>query len=224
MAERKTSARRGPGWGRASSPAEAEAARAEAGKRILAARWIAVVRETTEDAARHAIAALREGGAPIIEVTLTTPGALALIRELSAVGDGPLVGAGTVLDASVAQGAADAGARFLVSPIAPPELVPVGRERGQFVVLGALTPAEIWSAARAGADLVKVFPIASVGGPAFLKLVRGPFPDVALLAAGGIETVAIPDYLAAGAKAVGVARRWPDAEAVREVASAVRGG
>ncbi len=198
--------------------------REETGRRILAARWIAVVRESTEAAGRRAVEALAAGEAPVVEITLTTPGALERIGALAARAAGPLVGAGSVLDEAGARAARAAGARFLVSPVAPPGLARVARVQDAFLVLGGLTPAELWAARAAGADLVKVFPIGSVGGPDYLRRVLGPFPDLPLLASGGIEPAAIPDYFAAGARVVGVARGWPDEASVRAVGARVRGG
>ena len=149
--------------------------------------------------------AAARGGLKIFEVTLTTPGALKLIKTLSQDED-ILVGAGTVLSPEDVGPVADAGGRFALSPVFDPEVVDEVHRRGLLAVPGAGTPKEILAAYRGGATLVKVFPAASLGGPRFLSAVRGPLPDIPLIPTSGPSAETIADYMAAGAVAVGVGR------------------
>lgn len=178
----------------------------------------------------HAERALRIGevlaatGIPAFEVTLQGTGALDAIRELSgALGDRLLVGAGTVLDIDGAEAAVDAGATFLVSPVTDVALITWGVERGVPVFPGALSPTEVLTAWRAGASAIKLFP-ASVGGPALLRELRGPFPDIPLMPTGGISADNARALIDAGAVAVGVGS-WltaaPDDAALRARATAL---
>ncbi len=184
--------------------------------RLVKGRWIGVVREKTNEAGRRAAENLFQGGCPAIEITMTTPGAIELIRGFSGRGE-PLVGAGTVLDAAQAAAAAAAGARFLIAPVAPAEVLEAGHAAGLPVVLAGLTPGELHAAHRAGSDLVKVFPVGPVGGPDYIRVVLGPLRDLPLVATGGIADEDIPAYFAAGAVMVGVARPWPDVSSVETV-------
>ncbi|MCA1666704.1 MAG: 2-dehydro-3-deoxyphosphogluconate aldolase [Thermomicrobia bacterium] len=115
-----------------------------------------------------------------------------------------VVGAGTVLSEAQASEALKAGARFLVSPVGDPWLVRIGHEHGALVAIGGLTPTEIVAAARAGADYVKIFPGGSVGGPTYIKHLRGPLPDIPLMVTGGVTRDNAAAYLAAGAQSVGL--------------------
>ena len=148
---------------------------------------------------------LYSAGVRAIEVTLTSEGALeafARLREELA-GDA-LLGVGTVRSAADAERAVDAGATYLVAPDFRPEMVAFAVERGIPVVPGALTPTEVAAAWAAGATAVKVFPVSAVGGPAYLKAVRAPLPEVPLVPTGGVGIDDIGAYLAAGAVAVGI--------------------
>lgn len=171
----------------------------------------------------EACEAARKGGLRALEITLTTPGALGAIRALARGGDA-LVGAGTVLGAEAARAVADAGGRFIVSPVFDPEVVDAAHERGLLAIPGAATPTEILGAWRYGARLVKVFPARALGGPAFLRALRGPLPDVPLLPTSGPTADDLADYFAAGATAVGVGREVvpPDFTAERVEAAARR--
>ena len=169
---------------------------------------IGVVRTaTTADAARQA-QALAKAGIELIEITFTVPGAAGLARQLiaerGAVGP-PWIGMGTVTNAARAREALAAGADFLVSPNVAAAVAEAARAAGRFLVLGALTPTEIVAAHELGADLVKVFPLPPVGGPAYLATVRQPLGDIPMLAAGGFGIGDIPAYLRAGAVAFGIA-------------------
>lgn len=168
------------------------------------ARVVAVLRAA--DAGRFgAIAAvLADAGVRCIEFTLSSAGAVEALRAFAR--DMPAdvaLGAGTVLDASMAEAAVEAGATYLLSPALSPDVVERGRQLGVPVIPGAFTPSEILSAWRSGASAVKVFP-ASIGGPSYLRAVLAPLPDVPLVPTGGISVDAAPDYLRAGALAVGL--------------------
>ncbi|TFB55947.1 bifunctional 4-hydroxy-2-oxoglutarate aldolase/2-dehydro-3-deoxy-phosphogluconate aldolase [Cryobacterium tagatosivorans] len=170
---------------------------------LINARVLAVVRAPSAESALLAADALIAGGISGLEITYSTPDAPAVIRELDArYGDRIYLGAGTVTTPEEAARAADAGARFLVSPGTRPHLTAAMKATGLLVLTGALTPSEVMAAIEYGADVVKIFP-ASLGGPAFLKALRGPFPDVALMPTGGVTPENLDDWFAAGAVAVG---------------------
>ncbi|MEO6199555.1 MAG: bifunctional 4-hydroxy-2-oxoglutarate aldolase/2-dehydro-3-deoxy-phosphogluconate aldolase [Cryobacterium sp.] len=170
---------------------------------LTTARVLAVVRAPSAESALLAADALIAGGIVGLEITYSTPDAPAVIRELDArYGDRIYLGAGTVTTAEEAAKAADAGARFLVSPGTRRELTGAMKDTGLLVLTGALTPSEVMAAIEYGTDVVKIFP-ASLGGPAFLKSLRGPFPDVALMPTGGVTPENLDDWFAAGAIAVG---------------------
>ena len=143
------------------------------------------------------------GGLSLLEITLTTPGALRAIETL-AKEEGAIAGGGTVLTPEDARRVADAGGRFALSPVFDPGVVDEAHRLGLLAVPGTSTPTEILAAHRHGARLVKVFPAAALGGPAYLRAVRGPLPDVPLVPTNGIVAETIADYLQAGAVAVGV--------------------
>ncbi|MEV0925186.1 bifunctional 4-hydroxy-2-oxoglutarate aldolase/2-dehydro-3-deoxy-phosphogluconate aldolase [Streptomyces spongiicola] len=147
---------------------------------------------------------LLDAGIHAIEVTLTTHGALRCIRELTAAyGREALIGAGTVLTADQAQACVDAGARFLVSPAAAPDVVRTARAAGVAAYPGALTPTEIHAAGRAGVPAVKLFPASAVS-PRYVSDLSGPLPGIPLIPTGGISLTDIPAWIAAGAAAVGL--------------------
>lgn len=166
-------------------------------------RVLAVVRAPSADSALLAADALVAGGVTGLEITYSTPDAPAVIRELAArYGERIYLGAGTVTTPAQAEQAREAGATFLVSPGTRPELTRAMKETGLAVMTGALTPSEVMAALEYGADVVKIFP-ASLGGPAFLKALRGPFPDLPLMPTGGVTPQNIDKWFAAGAIAVG---------------------
>jgi 2-dehydro-3-deoxyphosphogluconate aldolase/(4S)-4-hydroxy-2-oxoglutarate aldolase len=164
---------------------------------------VAVIRALSADAAVRAVAALVAGGIRGIEIAYSTPDAAQVIAELDRRhGLSIFLGAGTVLTAAQAVEARQAGARFLVSPGTDQQLAPAMLATGAAVFLGALTPTEVMAAIRLGAQAVKIFP-ASLGGPAYLRALRGPFPDVALMPTGGVNADNLADWFDAGAVAVG---------------------
>jgi 2-dehydro-3-deoxyphosphogluconate aldolase/(4S)-4-hydroxy-2-oxoglutarate aldolase len=171
------------------------------------------------DACRAAI----RGGLRVLELTLTTPGALEAISTLADEG-GAIVGGGTVLSAEEARAVSAVGGRFILSPVFHPEVVDQAHLQGLLAIPGTATPAEILAAHRHGARLVKVFPSAALGGPVYLEAVRGPLPDVALVPTSGPTAETAADYFAAGAVAVGVggAEIFPTGFTLKGVEEAAR--
>jgi 2-dehydro-3-deoxyphosphogluconate aldolase/(4S)-4-hydroxy-2-oxoglutarate aldolase len=166
---------------------------------------IPIIRASSAEAVVPVAEALLQAGLPICEITLTVPNAIDAIGAVAKRFSGKvLVGAGTVTDAETARRAMDAGAEFIVSPCLVPEVIEAAQRAGVAVLPGALTPGEIFEAFRAGGDMVKVFPVQSVGGAAYLRALRGPFPDIPLVPTGGVTLGNIADMLKAGAAAVGV--------------------
>jgi 2-dehydro-3-deoxyphosphogluconate aldolase/(4S)-4-hydroxy-2-oxoglutarate aldolase len=149
--------------------------------------------------------ALLQAGLPICEITLTVPNAIAAIAAVATRFSGKLLlGAGTVTDAVTCKRAIDAGAEFIVTPCLVREVIEAARRANVAVLPGALTPTEVFEAFRAGGDMVKVFPIQSVGGAAYLRALRGPFPDIPLVPTGGVTLENVAEMFKAGAAAVGV--------------------
>jgi 2-dehydro-3-deoxyphosphogluconate aldolase/(4S)-4-hydroxy-2-oxoglutarate aldolase len=177
--------------------------------RLRQARIIPVVRASTAARAATAVAWLQEAGITVFEITMTVPEAPALIRALAA-DPALLVGAGTVPDAATARECLDAGARFIVAPWVDPALAAPCRDAGACLMLGALTPTEVRAALTAGADVVKIFPAGSAGGPSHVKSLRAVFPDVVFCPTGGVDARNAPDYLAAGAAFVGIGGKLVD--------------
>ncbi|MEU1484129.1 bifunctional 4-hydroxy-2-oxoglutarate aldolase/2-dehydro-3-deoxy-phosphogluconate aldolase [Streptomyces sp. NPDC005752] len=166
-------------------------------------RLAAIVRGSDPDAALRTVLTLAEEGVALVEVSLNTADALGVVRRAVAeVGPGTVVGAGTVLTEDDVARAREAGAGWIVTP-ACTESVAASVRAGLPVLAGALTPTEAVAALRAGADAVKLFP-ASLGGPAYLKALRDPFPDVPFVPVGGVDLTSAEQYLANGAVAVGV--------------------
>ena len=178
---------------------------------------IPVVRATSADEAMRAIDAIREGGISILEITMTVPGAVALIEQVSArYGKDALVGAGTVLDDKTATDCISAGARFVVSPALNIDTIACCRRHEVAVMPGALTPTEVVQAWNAGADFVKVFPAGAVGGPSYLKALKAPLPQIELVPTGGVSLKTAADFIKAGAAALGVGADLVDLKAIRE--------
>jgi 2-dehydro-3-deoxyphosphogluconate aldolase/(4S)-4-hydroxy-2-oxoglutarate aldolase len=164
-----------------------------------------------------AIDAIREGGISILEITMTVPGAVGVIEEVSArYGNDALVGAGTVLDGETARACIHAGARFIVSPALNFETIEVCRGAGVAVMPGALTPTEVVQAWTAGADFVKVFPAGAVGGASYIKSLKAPLPQIELIPTGGVSLKTAADFIKAGASALGVGADLVDLKAIRE--------
>jgi 2-dehydro-3-deoxyphosphogluconate aldolase/(4S)-4-hydroxy-2-oxoglutarate aldolase len=167
---------------------------------------IPAVRLHTAEEALFAAEAVSNAGIPIVEVTITVPNALEVIRHLALRSPHVIVGAGTVLDLGWARRCLDAGARFLTSPGFDSKIVEFAVHEGVVVFPGASTPTEIMESAKAGADFVKIFPCAQLGGPSFIRALKSPFPDVPLIAAGGVNQQTAADFILAGASALGIGR------------------
>ncbi len=187
----------------------------EALERITTTGLVPVIRARSAKEALAAVAALQEGGLSVLEITMTVPDAVTLIGEVSRSAPEALVGAGTVLDAKTAQACIAAGARFVVSPAIDPDTIRVCREAGVAVLPGALTPTEVVTAWRLGADLVKVFPANAVGGPSYIKSLKAPLPQIGLVPTGGVNLLTAKAFLEAGAAALGVGADLVDLAALR---------
>ena len=174
-------------------------------KRIEEVGVIPVVRAASAEEAIAIAEVIGEGGIAILEITLTVPGAIAVIGKLSKrYGDEVLVGAGTVLDEEAARGCIGAGAQFIVSPSLNLATIDLCKRQRIAVFPGALTPTEVVTAWQAGADAVKVFPCSAVGGPKYLRALKAPLPQVNLVPTGGVSLATAKDFIAAGAWALGV--------------------
>jgi len=172
---------------------------------LKAGGLVPVIRADSADLAVRVTDALVEGGIRTIEITMTVPDALLAIRSVaSRFGGDILLGAGTVTDRTMAIGALEAGAEFLVCPCLVPEVIASAQELGAAVLPGAMTPTEVFSAWRLGGDIVKIFPASHAGGAGYLKALKGPFPQIDLLPTGGVNLETIAGFIDAGAVAVGV--------------------
>jgi 2-dehydro-3-deoxyphosphogluconate aldolase/(4S)-4-hydroxy-2-oxoglutarate aldolase len=157
-----------------------------------------------------------EYGIPVVELTTTVPGAVRVIAELSKGSPHLMVGAGSVLDLDTAKACIDAGALFVTSPGFDPEIVHFTVTHGIAAIPGALTPTEITMAHKAGADMIKVFPCAQVGGPAYIRALRAPFPHIPFIASGGVDQITAADFLRAGAQALGIRGKLIPPEAIEK--------
>lgn len=171
---------------------------------LIESKVVAIVRLDSGDKLIHVASALKAGGISAIEFTVPTPNALEMIKQASEhFGDEVIMGAGTVLDPETARAAIQAGAQFIVTPTLNPATIELCKRYGKPIISGALTPTEIMNSWQAGADIVKVFP-ASLGGPAYIKSVLAPLPQVRLAPTGGVNADNAADYIRAGAAALGV--------------------
>jgi 2-dehydro-3-deoxyphosphogluconate aldolase/(4S)-4-hydroxy-2-oxoglutarate aldolase len=174
---------------------------------LLAQRVIPVLRMSSAQLTERAIDCLREAGFGTVEITMTTPNAIELLRRTQN------AGAGTVLDLDTAKRCLDAGAQFLVSPCFVPGLAQLAHDAGRLALIGGFTPGEILAAHREGADIVKLFP-ASTGGPEHLKAIHAVFPEIQLCPTGGVSLDNMKAYFAAGAAVVGVGNNIVDQKAL----------
>jgi len=173
-------------------------------RQVLECGIVAVVRSPDSQQLVEVTRALADGGVTVIEITMTVPGALDVLRQVrQALGDRILLGAGTILDPETARAALLAGAEYLVSPTVSLDVIRLCQRYDKLVMPGAFTPTEILSAWEAGADIVKVFP-AEVLGPAFFKAMRGPLPQIRLMPTGGVDLTTAAEFLKAGACCLGV--------------------
>jgi len=171
-------------------------------------RLVAVIRTATPESAEVAARAMAKAGVRLVEITLTIPDAYELIAKLATddamIASGAVVGAGTVLSGAQAEDALLAGARFLVSPALIPEMLDAARARDAMTMPGTMTPTEMVKAAELGADFIKVYPIATIGGPEFIANVRRALQHLPLVATGNVEYDEIPAYFKAGVVGFGI--------------------
>ena len=189
--------------------------RDEVAKRIREIGIVPVVRATSAKHAQLAAEAVCAGGIPIVEVTMTVPGAVELIAQLAKTsGAEILIGAGTVLDAETAKRCLDAGAQFIVSPCFDLDTVRFVKQQGTLMMAGALTPTEVINAWKAGSDFVKIFPCGSMGGAKYLKALKAPLPQVLMIPTGGVNLETAADIIRAGAEALGIGGELVSASAL----------
>jgi 2-dehydro-3-deoxyphosphogluconate aldolase/(4S)-4-hydroxy-2-oxoglutarate aldolase len=166
---------------------------------------IPVLRAKNAAQARSVVKAMIAGGVTVVEVTMTVPGAIDLLKELKAeYGDKLLLGSGTVITAEQAEATIDAGAEFVVSPSLHPAVIAMTKKKGKLSIPGSLTPTEVITAWDAGADYVKIFPCSAMGGASYLKSLLAPFPHLKLIPTGGVTLETAESFLRAGARALGV--------------------
>jgi 2-dehydro-3-deoxyphosphogluconate aldolase/(4S)-4-hydroxy-2-oxoglutarate aldolase len=178
---------------------------------------IPVVRAASVEEANRAVEAICAGGIPVVEITMTVPNAITVIRELvQRRGGDVLIGAGTVTNAEQAESCVRAGAQFLVSPGLSTSVLSVARVNNRLAIPGALTPTELMNAQELGARLIKIFPCGNLGGPRYLKSLKAPFPHAQLIPTGGVSAANAAEFMAAGAYALGVGADLVDAAALRE--------
>lgn len=186
-------------------------------RRIEEIGIVPVVRAASVEEATRAVEAICAGGIPVVEITMTVPNAISVIREVAQqYGSKVLVGAGTVTTAEQAESCLRAGAEFLVSPGLAPQVLAVAQASGKLAIPGALTPTELMNAQNLGASLVKIFPCGNVGGPKYLRSLKAPFPNASLIPTGGVNAANASDFIAAGAFALGVGADLVDAAALRD--------
>ncbi len=173
-------------------------------QRVLDRGLVAILRASSGERLVEVAEALYEGGIDVIEVTFTVPGAAEIVAEVSKkMGDRVLLGAGSILDTETARVAILAGASYVVAPVVKPGVIALCHRYDKLVMPGAFTPTEVLSAWEAGADVVKIFP-AETGGPAHLKALKGPLPQIRMMPTGGVNLETLPKFVAAGACAVGL--------------------
>ena len=177
---------------------------------------VPVVRASSVEEANRAVEAICAGGIPVVEITMTVPNAISVIRELVQRRGDVLIGAGTVTNADQAESCLRAGAQFLVSPGFAVSVLSVARANARLAIPGALTPTELMNAQDHGARLVKIFPCGNVGGPKYLKSLKAPFPHSSLIPTGGVNAANAAEFIAAGAFALGVGADLVDAAALRD--------
>jgi 2-dehydro-3-deoxyphosphogluconate aldolase/(4S)-4-hydroxy-2-oxoglutarate aldolase len=166
---------------------------------------IPVLRAKSSAQAHAVVEAMVAGGVTIVEVTMTVPGAVDLLKELKGEhGSSLLLGAGTVTTAAQAEATIEAGAEFVVSPSLHPDVINATRSNGKLSIPGALTPTEAITAWDSGADYVKIFPCSAVGGASYLKALLAPFPHLKLIPTGGVTLQTAESFLQSGARALGI--------------------
>ena len=177
---------------------------------------VPIVRTSSAESAIRAVEATYRGGIMAAEITMTVPGAIhALEKVADQFGDKIVLGAGTVLDPETARACMLAGAEFFVTPSLKVSTIEIVKRYSKVICPGALTPTEVVTAWDAGADIVKIFPCGNVGGPKYIKALRGPFPHIEMIPTGGVNLETVGDFLKAGACAVGVGGELIDAATIK---------
>ena len=177
---------------------------------------VPAVRTSSREDALFAAEVVANGGIPIVEITMTVPGAIEVISHLVQNLPHVIVGAGTVLDLETARLCVDAGVRFLTCPGLDLDIVKFAADKNLTMMAGALTPTEIVTAWKSGSDFIKVFPCAQIGGDSYIRALKGPFPRIPLIAAGGVNQQTAANFILAGAVALGVGRELIPSEAVQK--------
>lgn len=174
-------------------------------EQIKKTRIIPVIRTKTYEEAKGVIEAVLEGGIKVLEITMTTPYAIKLMAEcIKKYGDQVIVGAGTVVDVETANKCFDAGVKFIISPMFDEETVKFCNLNQIIIMPGALTPTEIFNTSKKGAEVVKVFPVSSMGGVSHIKAIKSVYPNIEIVPTGGVNLENFSEYLKAGAFAVGI--------------------
>ena len=185
--------------------------------KILEEGVVPVIRVASAAEAFEVAKAIHEGGISVIEVTMSVAGALDVMKEVTQkFGQKVLLGAGTILDPETARAALLSGAQFIVTPTLSPDVIKMCKRYSAVIIPGALTPTEILTAWEAGADLVKVFPIAQVGGPAYIRALMGPLPHIPLVPTGGVNLQNAGEFIKAGCAAIAAGGELVDKKAVAE--------
>jgi 2-dehydro-3-deoxyphosphogluconate aldolase/(4S)-4-hydroxy-2-oxoglutarate aldolase len=185
-------------------------------QKIIEIGVVPVVRASSADEAMQAIDAIKEGGVPILEITMTVPGAVKVIEKVAdKFGDEVVLGAGTVLDPETARTCILAGATFVVSPALNLKTIELCQRYSVPVCPGALTPTEVVTAWQAGADFVKVFPCSAMGGASYIKGLKAPLPQIELIPTGGVNLNTAADFIKAGSSALGIGADLVDVKAIR---------
>jgi 2-dehydro-3-deoxyphosphogluconate aldolase/(4S)-4-hydroxy-2-oxoglutarate aldolase len=178
---------------------------------------VPIVRTSSAESAIQAVEAIYAGGVRAAEITMTVPGAIHALEKLADRFGGKLIlGAGTVLDPETARACMLAGAEFFVTPSLRLSTIEMAKRYSKVICPGALTPTEVLTAWEAGADVVKIFPCGNVGGPKYIKALKGPFPQIEMIPTGGVNLETTGDFLKAGACAVAVGGELVDAKTIKE--------
>ncbi len=186
-------------------------------RRVAEVGVVPVVRASSSEEAMQVVEAIKAGGVPVLEITMTVPRAVRVIEQVAdRYGGEVVVGAGTVLDAETARACILAGATFVVSPSLNVATIELCRRYSVAVMPGALTPTEVVTAWQAGADVVKVFPCGALGGAKYLKSLKAPLPQVEMIPTGGVSLQTAGEFIEAGALALGVGADLVDTKAIRE--------
>jgi len=185
--------------------------------RMVSEGLVPVIRVTSAAEAMDVAEAIKDGGCSVIEITMSVPGAIDVIKDLTRkYRDDIILGAGTILDSETGRAALLAGAQFIVAPTLNLDLIQLAHRYSAVVVPGAMTPTEILTAWEAGADMVKVFPAAQLGGPEYIKALRGPMPQILYVPTGGVNLQNAGAFIKAGATALGAGGELVDKKAIKE--------